>query len=182
MPKVDDLALEVRRKIYRYISNYPGLHERELSRTLQIPLGTLDYHLHYLKKRNLIMVRSDGRYSRYYIVGSMGVVEKKILGILRQKTTRKIVLFLLLNPNSTHRVICNHLNLAPSTTSFHLGNLVNLEVLIRKQKGRESLFSVCNPETISDLLITYRKSFLDKAVDQFIDVWFELNPKYVRKK
>lgn len=49
--KEDSLALETRRKIYNLILNYPGLHEREIARKLNLSLSTLDYHLHYLEKR-----------------------------------------------------------------------------------------------------------------------------------
>ena len=44
------LKLETRRKIYTHILKAPGLHEREISRVLNIPLSTLDYHIQFLNK------------------------------------------------------------------------------------------------------------------------------------
>lgn len=52
MDEEQALDLEIRRKIYNHIVNSPGLYERELSRALNIPLSTLDYHLYYLKKES----------------------------------------------------------------------------------------------------------------------------------
>lgn len=176
------LELEIRRKIYNHILKSPGLHERELSRKLNIPLSTLDYHLFHLKKRNIISVHLDGRYTRYYIAEEISVRDKKLLSLLRQRVPRRIVIFLLLNPNSSHGIVCNHLGVAPSTTSFHLNKLGELDVLERKSFGRKTTYKIIDIEYVSDLLITYKKSFLDKAVDSFVDSWFELHPKYIRKQ
>ena len=64
----DDLVLklEIRKKIYNHILNYPGIHERQISRDLEIPLSTVDYHLYFLKKRNLISAIKTEGYVRYY--------------------------------------------------------------------------------------------------------------------
>ena len=37
-------------------------------------------------------------------------------------------------------------------------------------------------EYVSDLLITYQKSFFDDAVDRFVEAWFELHPRHLREK
>jgi len=175
------LELKTRRQIYNHILKHPGLHEREISRQLTIPLSTLDYNLFFLKKRGLVTNRSDERYTRYYIAGAIGIKDKKIIAILRQNVFRKVIIFLLLHPHSFHRDICNYLELAPSTISFHLNRLANLEVVNRIQVGRETKYHLEEVEHISDLLITYQKSFFDDAVDRFVDAWLELHPRYIRK-
>lgn len=175
------LDLEIRRKIYSYILKSPGLYERELSRELNIPLSTLDYHLRHLKRRNLITITTDGRYARHYAAGKIGLKDKHVIAMLRQSTTRSIILFLLLNPHSSHKGICNHLGLAPSTTSFHLRKLVDLKITDSSQVGKETIYFVKERNYVSNLLITYKKSFLDKAVDQFIKTWLEVHPRYLRK-
>jgi len=178
------LELDVRRKIYTFIRKSPGLHLREISRLLNIPLSTLDYHLYYLKQRGLILDRQDGRYTRYYIgeEGTVGTKDKDIMGILRQSVTRSIVMYLLLHPKATHHGIAEHIQLAPSTTTFHLNKLIKLEILTREQTGRETRYVIKNAEHLSDLLIMYQKTFLDESVDHFIQTWIGLNPQYVRKQ
>lgn len=175
------LDLEIRRKIYNLILKSPGLHIRELSRELNIALGTLNYHLHYLHKRELITVKSDGGYVRCYIAGEIGVKDKKIIGVLRQNVPRKILLFLLLHPSSFHRAIYIQLQLAPSTISFHLNKLVDLDIINCVKVGRQTRYQIKEPEYVSDLLITYRETFLDKTVDRFADAWLELHPRHLRK-
>ena len=175
------LELKTRRVIYNHILKNPGLHEREISRQLDMPLGTIDYHLYYLRKKELVITRSDGHYTKYYAAGKVGEKDKKILAILRQKAPRRIIIFLLLNNFSFHRDIRNHLNLAPSTISFHLNKLVGLDLINKYQSGRDTIYSIREPEYISDLLVLYKKSFLDDAVERFADTWLDLHPKHLRK-
>lgn len=181
MGKEELLELKTRRIIYNCISKNPGLHERKLSRQLNIPLSTLDYHLFFLKKRELIVDQVEGGYNRYYISRKVGTKDKRAIAVLRQKPVRTIVIFLLLNPNSFHRDISKHLELARSTTSFHLNKLVDLEIITRNQIGRETDYSIREVSYISDLLIIYRKSFFDDAVDRFVEAWLELHPRHLQK-
>jgi len=176
------LELKARRIIYNCIVRNPGMHERELARKLNLPLSTLDYHLYYLKKREIVATKSDGHYTLYYASGKMGAKDKKTLAILRQKALRKIIIHLLINGSCTHKTLCEHIGLAPSTTSFHLKKLVENEIILRVEEGRESNFSVLEIEYISDLIITYKKSFLDDAVNRFADTWLELHPRNPTKK
>lgn len=175
------LELEIRRKIYDLILKSPGLHVRELARELNIALSTLDYHLHYLYKRGLVAAKSDGRYTRCYIAGKISVKDKKIISVLRRNVPRKILLFLLSHPSSFHRAICIQLQLAPSTISFHLNKLLDLDIVDRIKAGRETRYQIKEPEYVSNLLIAYRETFLDKAVDRFSDTWLELHPRHLHK-
>jgi len=93
------------KKHIRYHIEHPGLHEREIARKMNISLSTLDYHLHYLEKREMIVSRKDGRYTRYFVSFKVGAQDKKIIAILRQKTPRSIVLFLLTNPDKLQKYI-----------------------------------------------------------------------------
>jgi len=181
MGEKKELDLKTRAKIYQYILKNPGLHERELSRVLDIPLSTIDYHLYFLKKRELIISKSDGHYTFYFVSGKIGIKDKTIFKVLRQKVTRNIIIFLLLKKEATHGTIKDEIALAPSTVSFHLKKLVDLEILKVKVVGRETFYSAIEPDYISDLIITYKKSFLDDAVDRFADTWLELHPKHLKK-
>ena len=91
-------------------------------------------------------------------------------------------MFLLLNPESLHKSVYEYMNIALSTTSFHLNNLVKLNVIERKIIGGEKRYSVIDPEYVSDLLIVYKKSFLDVSVNDFVENWVNLHPKYIKKQ
>ena len=73
----DILELKKRREIYEFISNNSGLHMRDISRKMNIPFTTMQYHLNYLEKKELIISKNDGKYTRYFISFEIGEKEKK---------------------------------------------------------------------------------------------------------
>jgi DNA-binding transcriptional ArsR family regulator len=87
--------LKTRMLIFNYIVKHPGLHFRELSRELKIPKSTLDYHLTFLKKSELIKVKSNNRFNRYYAMNKVDRRDKELINILRQEVPLKIVFHLL---------------------------------------------------------------------------------------
>jgi predicted transcriptional regulator len=99
-----ELELETRKKIYDQIKKSPGIHFRELQRRLELVVGSLQYHLHYLEKRNLIKASSDGDYVRYFARDrSLTETERKILSLLRRSSCRHILIQLLNNPNLNNK-------------------------------------------------------------------------------
>ena len=76
-----------------------------------------------------------------------------------------------------HKDICIEIKKAPSTISFHLKKLIDAGVVSAISIGRGTAYEVPNPERIVDILITYKRTFLDDAVDTFIDTWASLDPK-----
>ena len=180
--KEKSLEIKIRRKIFNFISKHPGIHEREISRKLKIPLSTLDYHLIYLLKRELIVGKSDGHYKEYYVQGKLSVRDQQVFSVLRRKVTRRIILLILQNESINHGDIGKDLGLAASTISFHLTKLVELEIVDSFKKGKESWFFIKDPDYVSDLVIRNKKSFYDDAVDRFVDTWVDLHPKHLHKK
>lgn len=172
--KEDYLALETRKKIYELIASSPGLHKREIARELKMSLSTIDYHLHYMEKKSIVVAKFDGKYKRYFIAEAKPE-DKRILPLLRQETPRKIIIFLLQNPRAIHKEICKSVKKAPSTISFHLKKLVEAGIIEEISLGKEKAYVVRNPDKVIDLLITYKSTFLDRAVDKFVDTWLSLS-------
>lgn len=163
--------LEIRRRIYQYIYENPGLHYRELSRALQIPFGTLDYHLRYLSRHGIINAMKDGGFTRYYAKKEVDARKKAILSVLRHELPRAIVLFLLTEGTARHKEITGKFRVSGATISYHLKRMVENGILTVEKEGREHIYSVSNPEMVMDVLITYRKSFGDVLVDSFVRPW-----------
>ena len=42
-------------------------------------------------------------------------------------------------------------------------------------------YNIINPENIIDILITYKKSFLDDSIDSVIETWLNIHPRNQRK-
>lgn len=173
----DPLELETRRRIYQHLQKTPGTHMREIGRELDIPMGTLEYHLHYLVKANLLTTRQDARYTRYFPTGELSRREKDVLAILRQKVPRQVAAHLLLAPGSSHGQILTKFALSPSTLSFHIKKLVTTGIVSQEKSGRENLYRVVEPELVAKVLIQHRASFFDDVVDRFADVWLNLEAR-----
>ena len=77
----DLLELKSRRFIYNCIQKHPCLHVRELERVTNIPFTTLRYHLRYLQKKELVNVKKEGGFKRYYVTQSISLQEKKLFSI-----------------------------------------------------------------------------------------------------
>ena len=120
------------------------------------------------------MVRSekDGKFSRFYAVRGEEV-DTELMSLLRQESVRRIVLFLMKRRRATLPQISKEVSLSASTTSFHMQKLVQSEMIVQKNYGKKTYFSLKDKDRILELLLTYKKSFLDEVVDNFVDLWEE---------
>lgn len=168
------LENEYRRRIYQYINANPGFHLRELQRRLDIPLSTLDYHIGYMVRKNIIEGKSDGYYTRYY-VKPLEIVDRKLLSILRQKRLREIILIMIHEEGAKYQTLVERLNIPMSTLSYYLNQLMKSNVVIRHHVGREHIYTVKNEDAVMQLLITYKTSFIDKLIDNVTSTWMEMH-------
>ena len=166
-----ELDLETRRRIYEQIKKSPGIHFRELERRLKLVVGSLQYHLQYLEKKNLIRTSYDNDYLRYFAIDkNLNENERKVLSLLRRSSCRHILIQLLNNPDLNNKDLSLAVGLSPSTISWNLNKLVEARIVERKKTGRTSRFTVINPYVITELLICYKESFLDTLVDNFLEI------------
>jgi len=169
------LQLTARRTVYDAIKSNPGLHFRELQRRTGMAVGSLQYHLDVLQRVHLVKATRKGKFLRFFpVIGEQTDEEKKTLSLLRNESVRKIVLLLLSKPHANNRQIAAFLELSPSTVSFHLQKLEESALVEKKKKGRKIFYSLAQPETAKQLLIGYRKSFVDDLVDSFVEVWEQI--------
>lgn len=173
----DPLELETRRRIFQHVQKFPGAHMREIGRELDIPMGTLEYHLHFLVKADLLTTRQDPRYTRYFATGELSRRDKDVLAVLRQKVPRQIAAHLLLEPASSHGALLTKFQLAASTLSFHLKKLVASGIVTQEKVGRENLYRVVEPDLVARVLVQHRESFFDDVIDRFAEVWAGLEPR-----
>lgn len=166
------LALETRRKLFEEIRRFPGIHFRELRRRTGLAIGSLQYHLDVLCKTRLVRAEKRGKFIRYFpLIGEPSKEERETLSLLREKNVRKIVLYLADKKRATNKQLARFLELSPSTVSFHISKLISAGLVAKHRKGKKSYFVLANPELVKDVIITYKKSFLDKLVDSFVETW-----------
>lgn len=172
MFKDEILENEKRRKIYRVIEDNPGIHMRELQRTLEMPVATLEYHLSYMVRKKIIYGEADENVKRYYSK-PLDPQDKKMLSVLRQKKLREIVLIVLSNQKAKYQFLSDCLKLPHSTLSLYLKYLVDKNILDREKIGYENIYTVHEDERVAKVLIAYRSSFVDTLIDKTLTTWME---------
>jgi len=163
------LSLNFRKELYNAIQKFPGMHFRELQRKISIGTGNLDYHLNYLERLNLIKIERSSN-KRIYPLG-LNEVERKILGILRQKNFRKIIIKILMERDIDHKGLVNFLNISPSSVSWYVNKLVENNIIIYYENSKRKKYKLKNEDEILKVISTYKESFIDKLVDNFIESW-----------
>jgi len=168
----DLLELETRRKIYDLVSRNPGLHLSKIAEISKMRISLVEYHLIFLERKNIINPVKEGGYTRYYVKGKIGTADKKVLSLLRREIPLRIVLFLLKNTSAKHKEILQNFNVAPSTLSYHLKNLVGNEILNLQSFGDEKGYTLINPEEILSIIVQYKPY---SVIDGFKDIWLDLS-------
>ena len=181
------MDIKTRRDIYQYISKNPGLHTYDISQKMDIPRSTLRYHLRCLMKLNLIQLKSEKRDKRLYASNQIGLKDKELLGLLRQKIPFKILMYLMFPGYCSKSELAKDLGVFPSTIHFHLKKLLELGVIqpmvekdgefisfqdfkliVHKKPVKREIFymwkSVQMKKDVYRLLITYKKSLLDPSI------------------
>lgn len=165
------LELDVRRKIYRLVQRHAGCHFREIERKSGLATGSVKYHLDYLARHDLIRLEKEGNNLRCYPM-NFKTQNTRLMGLLRQKSVRHILLHILVNENCSHEQIVRSVVLSPSTVSWHLKKLEDTGIVKSIRKGRSKHYSIhIEKEEIINLLIIYKESFLDTLVDRVVEMW-----------
>jgi predicted transcriptional regulator len=179
MLKEELLKNEHRREIFHFLETNPGLHLREIQRRLKFPLTTLEYHLDYMARRNVIYKEKDGRFNRFY-VRLLDEEDKRVISALRQRRLREIVLIILGKDGAKFVELQEILGLPSSTLSYYLKRLVDDGIIIRNQLGYENVYSV-KGDRPEKALIVYKPSFIDRLVDQALYAFMETQFRKTRE-
>jgi len=121
--KKNILKLKKRRKIYEFVDKNPGLNVREISRKLNIPITSLSYHLKYLKKLDLIEEKQEGNYKKIFIMNKISVFDKKMLSIIRNKNSCKILIYVYCMLLCSKVELSKELDIPQPTVSYYINKL-----------------------------------------------------------
>lgn len=164
------LELDARRKLYLTVRDFAGSHYREIERKSNLPTGTVRYHLSFLVRHGLVREERDENNVRYF-PREFKPENEKLLGLLRQKRVRDIILFILAHPRCNHDQIVKAVNAAPSTVSWHLKKLKENSIVGFIRKGRRTFYNaLIDLGEVVELLVAYQDTFFDSFVDRFIEI------------
>ena len=149
----------------------PGIRYRELLRMTGLSNGVLSYHLRSLDNSGKIRVnRVNNRVTRYFSY-DVSTHESYMIGLLRQETTRKIILYILEKGVCGFNDILIHTRKVPSTISWHMGRLKSANIIMVIKQKESTYYEIGMDRLIlKDLLSKYTSSFTEKIVDNYVDM------------
>jgi predicted transcriptional regulator len=158
-------------KIVKYINEIPGIRYRELLRMTGLSNGVLSYHLRYLDNSGKIRVnRVNNRVTRYFSY-DVSTHESYVIGLLRQETTRKIIIYILEKGACGFNEILLHTRKVPSTISWHLTRLKAANIVKVRKRNEFNYYEIGMDRLIlQDLLSKYTRSFTEKIVEEYVDM------------
>ena len=158
-------------KIVKCVNEIPGIRYRELLRITGISNGVLSYHLNLLDNSGKIRVnRLNNRVTRYFSY-DVSLHETYVIGLLRQETSRKIIMYILEKGTCGFNDIIIHTRKVPSTISWHMARLKAANIVKVRKQYEFNFYEIGMDRLIlQDLLSKYKSSFTEKIVDDYIDM------------
>lgn len=164
------LDLEMRRRLYATVREYPGIHVREAARQLDTSMALVDYHLALLRDNGLVTVEKDDRYARIYPrAAAPDRGDRAGLAVLRERLPLQVTLHLLDRGATKHRDLAEALGMGKSKLSFHLRKLEAAGIVTKDADGR---FAIGEPKRVQRLLAAYPPT--SDLREEFADVWLSL--------
>lgn len=112
-----------RAEIYDFIVANPGIQFRGICTGLGIAIGTAEFHLGVLKKAGLISFVRDGKFKRFFATKKFSSFERKIISLLRHKTTREILKRIITEKTVSHSNLASSLSISSQGLTWQMNRL-----------------------------------------------------------
>ena len=155
------------------IEKYPGLGLRELARELTTSAQSLKYYTDKLVNEEQIMVKKDGKYSRFYVQDfEIEEFEEKILNCFRKPHLLNVIMVFLNTYKKEKKEVLKNQELmedlqvqSAGTVTYYLNNLIESNIVEKTKDG----FRIINQSLIERLLKKYNPT--PSIIDNFINLW-----------
>ncbi|NHJ02063.1 MAG: winged helix-turn-helix transcriptional regulator [Candidatus Heimdallarchaeota archaeon] len=160
----------LRRKIYSILAENPGSYFFDLAKYLELPQGTLNWHLKRLEEDHLIKSLKFAGKRIYYPAGLRSAEAERIFTVLRPDTAKKIFNYILNNPGAFQSQIAQGIDppVHHDTVRYHLNRLEKVGLVRTQRSGRTvQIFPGSVAENLQDGSLTaisdsYVRFLLDK--------------------
>ncbi len=121
---------KLRDRVVAEIADQPGIHLRELKRTVDCAMGALQYHLRNLEAECLIESHKSGNTKHFFLSDfSSDAKVLHLTSVLRNPTARAILREILEIGRITQAELSRNLELDKSLVSYYTSNLLNDGIL-----------------------------------------------------
>lgn len=170
--KYENRINTIQDRIIQFVNESPGIRYRELLRITGVSNGVLSYHLNLLDNSGRVRVHKVNNRTTRYFCHDVSTVESNSVGLLRQNTARKIILYLFESGPCRFNDIVNYTKKVPSTVSWHLSRLKDADIIKVRRQNELNYYEIkIDKLTLQKLLSKYKSSFItEKIVDDYTDM------------
>jgi len=136
------LTNETRERIYNYICTHEGAHFREIINHFKLGPFEGTWHLQVLEDFEFIVSRRYKHYKIFYplIAGKVIPLRDPRL-VLKSKTAKAIVRFILKNPGAYQNLIAKQLGKSSGAIRYNMKKLVDAKIInIMKENGQKRFY------------------------------------------
>ena len=158
--------------IISLIDKYPGLGLRELARELSSSPQSLKYYTDKLVENNQIIIKKDGKYSRFY---TKNIVieehEEKMINCIRKGPLLNVIVVFLDESKREKKTLLKNqelvtiLQVQPGTVTYYLNQLIECNIIEKQTDG----FRLLNPSLMERFIKKYSPTH--SIIDNFINLW-----------
>ncbi len=175
---------DVRHRVLDAVGAKPGIHMRELARTLNVSLGDITHHVRSLESEGAIIGISDGHFRRYFLPTlvlpresrRLNEDDRRLLAECRRPASLAIILSLAAEGPLRHGQLRGRLGRSKGTTTFHLSRLVAAGFVREVHESAEERYELTNRGHTIELLATFSDTLRDH-VDDFASLWLSVGQR-----
>ena len=155
----------LRREIYRIVSESPGSYFFEIASALELPHGTVSWHLKKLESAGLVgTMRFAGRRVFFSKALRNAEVEKAFV-VLRSKATQQVFAYVLNNNGCYQAQIAEALGHHHDTVRHHIQRLKNAKLIESIRQGRTVHYTLGE---IGRLILNSNTEIISKAYIEYL--------------
>jgi len=126
----------IRLEIYKFVSETPGSHLYEMVDSLDIPQGTITWHLRKMSESGLIDTVKIGGRRAFFSKALRGINTEQAFAVLKSKKAREIFLYIIKNSDCHQTEIAKDFDLHHDTIRHHCERLESVDLIKTHREGR----------------------------------------------
>ena len=134
-------------KILEFIRKNPGTYTRQITKSLKLSNGVVQYHVEKLEKMGKIRIDKRTRYKRHYSI-DVDTKEFPIIANLRKKSKQKLIFAILSANEPNFEEIVHKMHQSPSTVHWNLSGLLDDGILEKVTKDRKTIYRIKNKKLL----------------------------------
>lgn len=180
------LEHKLRRSIYAYVTENPGVTYTRIKRMFSLTDSTLRYHLGYLSKHEKVSCKLENGKKCYFPEErqrTVGDIEG-INGAAINKNQQGILKFLKEHPGATRKDLQSRLHLEKDAVAYNLRRLSEQKVIWKKRQGRSTVYEVITQSGLKkEMQVILMERFLKGDIDEkrFLQLKKRLDERFAKK-